>query len=131
MILLIQIASEFSEPLVSDLRFQDSQLKTRNRTWIWPRYFSIQSLGLGIKVPRYSRLKGRKCHYFWLFEGKKAELDSKLRASQFRTRNRSRDRNRFFTKQCLGLGIGLGILTYKVSDSESGLENWDSRNSDV
>ena len=33
--------------------------------------------------------------------------------------------------QCLGLGIGLGILTYKVSDSESGLENRDSGNSAV
>ena len=64
-----------------------------------------------------------------LFEGKKAESDSKFRDSRFRTRNRSRNRNRFFTMQCIGLGIGLGILTYKVSDSESGLENRDSGNS--
>ena len=123
--------SEFPESLVSDSKFRDSRLKTRNRTRTRPRYFSIQSLGLGIEVPRHSRLKGRKCPYLWLFEGKKAESDSKFRDSRLRTRNRSRNRNRFFTMQCLGLGIGLGILTYKVSVSVSGLENRDSGNSDV
>ena len=130
---ILTYIAEFPESLVSDSKSRDSRLKTRNRTRIRPRYFSIQSLGLriGIEVPRHSRLKGRKCHYLWLFEGKKAQLDSKFRDSRFRTRNRSRNRNRFFTMQCLGLGIGLGILTYKVSDSESGLENRDSGNSAV
>ena len=91
---------------------RDSRLKTRNRPRIRPRYFSIQSLGLGlgIEVPRYSRLKGRKCHYLWLFEGKKAESDSKFRDSPFRTQNRSQNWDRIFTMQCLG--FGLRILTY-------------------
>ena len=96
-----------------------------------PRYFSIHSLrlGIGIKVPKYSTLKRRKWQYLWLFEGKKGKSDSKFRDSRFRTRNRSRNRNRYFTMQGLGLGIGLVIMTYKVSDSESGLENRDSGNS--
>ena len=98
--------SEFPESLVSDSKFRDSQWKTRNRTRIGPRYFSIQSLG--IEVPRYSRLKGRKCLYLWQMaffiwreKAEKRESDSKF--------------------ETLGSGLGIGVLTYKVSYSESGL----------
>ena len=55
--------------------------------------------------------------------------DSKYRVSRLKTRNRTRNRSRCSNQVRIGLGIGLEVQDWSVSDSKSSLENGDSGNS--
>ena len=85
--------SEFPESLVSDSKFWDSRLKTQIRTRIRPRYFSIQSLGIGIEVQGIADLKEENVIIYGFLKGKK----------------QNRTQNSKTLGSGLGLGIGLGI----------------------
>ena len=89
---------EFPESLVSDSKFRDSQWKTRNRTRIGPRYFSIQSLGIGIEAD----LKEENVIIYGFLRGKKQNL----------TRNSKTLGSR------LGIGLGIEITSSLCSVSD-------------
>ena len=125
-------AAEFPESLVSDSKVRVPRLQTRLGLGLGldvPGSPSLR-LGLGLKV-KLSLVSDLELGLISTgFICKMGVSGSKYRGSRLKTRNRTRNRSRCSNQARIGLGIGLEIQTWPVSDSKSSLENGDSGNSD-